>query len=456
MLIVQENRSFDNLFATYPGADGATSGKIHTGKTIALKMRNLAGAYDINHDWKTFSLEYDRAKMDGFDLCKIGGQITKCGTYAYQYVDPSQIQPYWMLAQQYVLADHMFQTQGSGSFTAHQDLIAGTTAINATQSIIDYPSEWTVWGCDAPNNPSNPTVTSLMDYNQDFLYHQGPFPCFTYPTGTLADLLDKKGVSWKYYAPPYTPSNPNAGTLWNAFAAIDAVRHGPDWANISTPETNILNDVSNERLPALSWVIPDQPDSDHPNGPNAPDDGPSWVAQVVNAIGTSNYWNSTAIVVLWDDWGGFYDNVSPPPLDKPPMARSMAWDSASRRSSSRRMSALERFRTPNTSSAAFSSLSRRRSIWVRSERPTCALSPLAAYSIKSKIRGRSKSSRQGVLENTSCTGPSPGCRWTAIKFRARRLGLVAGESAVLRLRFDYGLRASAQDHSCLLRCCLGW
>jgi phospholipase C len=155
-----------------------------------------------------------------------------------------------------------------------------------------------------------------MDYNKDFLYHQGPFPCFTYPTGTLADLLDKKGVSWKYYAPPYTPSKPNAGTLWNAFAAIDAVRHGPDWANISTPETNILNDVSNEQLPALSWVIPDQPDSDHPNGPNGPDDGPSWVAQVVNAIGTSNYWNSTAIVVVWDDWGGFYDNVPPPALDK--------------------------------------------------------------------------------------------------------------------------------------------
>jgi phospholipase C len=312
VLIVQENRSFDNLFATFPGADGATSGRTHKGKTIALKVRDLAGASDINHDWKTFYAENDGGKMDGFDLCKIGGSNQPCGTYAYQYVDPSKIQPYWMLAQQYVLADHMFQTQGSGSFTAHQDLIAGATAINSTQSIIDYPSEWQNWDCDAAPG----TTTSLMDYNKDYLLDQGPFPCLTYPTGTLANLLDKKGVSWKYYAPPYTPSKPNAGTLWNAFAAIESVRNGPDWANISTPETNIINDISNAQLPALSWVIPDQPDSDHPNGPGGSDDGPSWVAQVVNAIGTSSYWNSTAVVVVWDDWGGFYDNVPPPALDK--------------------------------------------------------------------------------------------------------------------------------------------
>ena len=88
-------------------------------------MKNLAGALDINHDWRTYSTEYNHAKMNGFDLCKINGS-TPCGTYAYQYVNPAQIQPYWTMAQQYALGDHMFQTQGSGSFTAHQDLIAGS------------------------------------------------------------------------------------------------------------------------------------------------------------------------------------------------------------------------------------------------------------------------------------------------------------------------------------------
>jgi phospholipase C len=308
VLIVQENRSFDNLFATFQGADGATSGKRHDGRTIQLTMKNLAGAYDINHDWKTYAVESDHGKMDGFDLCKISG--TKCGTYAYQYVNPNQIQPYWTLAQQYALADHMFATQGSGSFSAHQDLIAGTTAINSTQSVIDYPSEWTSWGCDAPSG----TVTSLMDRNKDYLYQQGPFPCLTYPTGTLANLLDAKQVTWKYYAPTYKPNY--SGGLWNAFAAIHDVRYGPDWNNISTPETNILTDITNNSLPQLSWVIPEQPISDHPNGPKGADNGPSWVAQVVNAIGQSSYWNSTAVIIVWDDWGGFYDHEPPPPLDK--------------------------------------------------------------------------------------------------------------------------------------------
>ena len=310
VLIVQENRSFDNLFAKFPGADGATSGQTHDGKTLQLKMKNLAGALDINHDWSTYYTEYNHAKMNGFDQCKIAGS-TPCNSYAYQYVNPAQIQPYWTLAQKYALADHMFQTQGSGSFTAHQDLIAGTTAINSTQSVIDFPSEWHSWGCDAPKSP--PTTTSLMDYNRDYLLNKGPFPCFTYRT--LADLLDEKGVSWKYYAPLYKYNY--SGALWNAFAAIDAVRHGPDWnADVSMPETNVFNDITNGTLPALSWVIPEQPNSDHPNGSKGADNGPAWVAQIVNAVGESKYWNSTAIFILWDDWGGFYDHEAPPPLDK--------------------------------------------------------------------------------------------------------------------------------------------
>ncbi|HEY5425495.1 MAG TPA: alkaline phosphatase family protein, partial [Candidatus Tumulicola sp.] len=245
----------------------------------------------------------------GFNLVGIDGN-NPAYNYPYQYVDPADIVPYWTLATQYALLDHLFQTQGSGSFTAHQDLIAGGTAIDDTNSIIDYPSEWSSWGCDAPPG----TVTSLITKTDQYKAGKGPFPCFTYSTGTLRDLLDAKGVSWKYYAPPYT--NNTVGALWNAFAAIDAVRHSPEWnTNIVTPEQKILDDVTNGQLPALSWVIPDQPDSDHPNGKNGADDGPSWVAQVVNAVGTSAYWKSTAIVVVWDDWGGFYDHVAPRQLD---------------------------------------------------------------------------------------------------------------------------------------------
>ena len=204
----------------------------------------------------------------------------------------------------------MFQTQGSDSFTAHQDLIAGATAINKTESIVDVPSQFP-WGCDAP--PS--TVTSLLTTAGKYLFNQGPFPCLTYPTGTLRDLLDAKGVSWKYYTPTF--KDDGTGAKWNAFEAIDAVRHGPEWqTNISSPETNVFKDITSNKLAAVSWVVPSGPNSDHPADNLRKDNGPSWIAQVVNAVGESKYWQSTAIILLWDDWGGFYDHEPPPFLDQ--------------------------------------------------------------------------------------------------------------------------------------------
>jgi len=317
VIMVQENRSFDNLFATYPGADGATYGyylkKIQGGTykriKIQLKMQTLAGL-DVNHARKDYVTDYDNGGMDGFNLAGIDGN-TPSGKYPYQYVNPAQIQPYWTLAQQYALADEMFQTQGSGSFTAHQDLIAGATAIDATDNLVDYPSNSVNWGCAA--KPS--TTTSLLTTGGQYLKNQGPFPCLTYSTGTLRDKLDAKGVSWKYYTPPY--KNDTNGSLWDAFAAIDAVYHGPEWkTNVSMPETNIFTDITASQLPAVSWVIPTQVNSDHPHTLNGKYEGPAWVASVVNAIGTSSYWNSTAIIVVWDDWGGFYDHKVPAFFDQ--------------------------------------------------------------------------------------------------------------------------------------------
>jgi phospholipase C len=102
------------------------------------------------------------------------------------------------------------------------------------------------------------------------------------------------------------------GKLFSAFDLVYPVRYGPEWkANISSPETNILNDISNGSLAAMSWVIPEAANSDHPGtlvGGKYVDDGPQWIATVVNAIGESSYWDSTAIIIVWDDWGGFYDN----------------------------------------------------------------------------------------------------------------------------------------------------
>jgi phospholipase C len=310
IVVIQENRSFDDLFATYPGAEGATQGLMETSAGdvyVPLKVTKLSQICDPGHGYKGFLKSYDGGKMDGFAL-----ENGKCGgnhTFPYQYVDPKQIAPYWTLAQQYVLADQMFQTQASGSFTAHQDLIAGGTMLNPakTRSLVDYPSS-TPWGCDAPPG----VKTDLLEYVKSTLHYkhgQGPFPCLTYTT--LRDLLDVKSVSWTYYSPPVKG---NSGGVWNAFEAIKAVRYGSEWGiNVTDSNTQIFSDIQYGKLAAVSWIIPDKENSDHPA--SGGDTGPSWVASIVNAVGESAYWNSTAIVVVWDDWGGFYDNAKPPFFD---------------------------------------------------------------------------------------------------------------------------------------------
>jgi phospholipase C len=296
VILIQENRTFDNLFATFPGADGTTTGKTHNG-TMRLRKANLESPVSPNNGYPYWERDWNHGKMNGFDTVPIGKVP---GTYVYQYVDPAQIKPYWTLAQRYVLSDHLFQTQGSGSFTAHQDLIRGGTELGDSQSLIDFPNGQP-WGCDAPPG----TKTSLITAGNRYEPVQGPFPCLSYPT--LRDLLDNGQISWRYY----TPATGNfAGNFWNAFDAIAAVRHGSEWStSVASPETEVFTDIHRDTLPAVSWVIPDYRNSDHP-GDNS-DTGPSWIAQVVNAIGESPAWKTTAIIVLWDDWGGWYDHVAP-------------------------------------------------------------------------------------------------------------------------------------------------
>jgi phospholipase C len=307
VIIVQENRSFDNFFYGFKGAHYATHGRLHTGALVALHPESLHGKA-IQNAWPHAIADWDHGKMDGFDLAGYGAPPTgPVGLHAYAYVYRDQIQPYWTLASQYVLADHMFPTMFGPSFTAHLDLIAGTADLNPTLSVVDTPSGQP-WGCDAPPG----TLTSVLNVERFEAYGRGPFPCFT-RFRTLASTLDAAGVSWKYYAPKVNGDN-IGGQVWTEFDSIRDVRYSPDWRrNVISPQTRVLADAAAGRLPGVAWVIPDSQDSDHPGF--AGDSGPSWVASVVNAIGKSSAWRSTAIVILWDDWGGFYDDVPPPQLD---------------------------------------------------------------------------------------------------------------------------------------------
>ncbi len=321
IIVLQENRSFDDFFATFPGADGTTYGCMEKGVHLPVRTAQPATSQcptgdkvvqlvdgrltsdSLGHQFFSYRKEYDDGRMDGFDRVErteSRGMKVLAGTYAYRYVDPKYIEPYWQLAEHWVLADHMFTTQGSSSFTAHQDFIAGGTPIGK-DNVIDFPTPAN-WGCTAPPG----TVTSLVTSKGKYLRDKGPFPCFTYET--IRDLLDAKGISWLYF------TNPSDSYVWNAFDAIKAVREGPEWStNIIIPETQIFSYISNSELPAVSYVIPDSETSDHPNART--DKGPQWVASVVNAIGESSYWTSSVIIVTWDEWGGEYDNVPPPQLD---------------------------------------------------------------------------------------------------------------------------------------------
>jgi phospholipase C len=323
VIMIQENRSFDDFFATFPGADGTTYGCMKgSGSGVVRPARRRHSSYNcpsgdsveqlsegnlisdsLGHEYFSFKKEYDNGRMDGFPDVKRSvskGHNVRAGTYPYQYVNPQQIAPYWQIASDWVLADRMFTTQGSSSFTAHQDFIAGGTPVG-NDNVINFPMP-SSWGCTAPSG----TVTDLISQKGNFLRGKGPYPCFTY--GTIRDLLDAQGLTWLYFA------NTSGKYVWNAFDAIKAVREGSEWStNIVVPETNIFQYISNGELPNVTYITPDSGTSDHPGANN--DTGPQWIASVVNAIGESSYWSSTVVIVVWDEWGGLFDHVAPPQLD---------------------------------------------------------------------------------------------------------------------------------------------
>jgi phospholipase C len=205
------------------------------------------------------------------------------------------VEPYWALAQQYVLGDRMFQSNTGPSFVAHQYMIAGQSG-----NVAENPTG-SVWGCDAERG----TTAALMGPNGTEL--PGVYPCFDYQT--TADLLDEKGVTWRYYAPG---SGDNYFIL-SAYQAVRHIRFGKDWdQNVISPSRRVLVDIKAGELAQVTWIVPDWSHSDHPGSGS---EGPDWVASIVNAIGNSPYWNSTAIFISWDDWGGWYDHVDPPKVD---------------------------------------------------------------------------------------------------------------------------------------------
>ena len=323
VIIFQENRTPDNLFhdpvLIAAGADIASQGLDSSNNVIQLASESLGVNYDLSHAHPAFVAQYDGGKMDGANLVPMVCYVPPCPVNPqYFYVNSSDVGPYFQMAEQYTFGDRMFQTNEGPSFPAHLFIISGTSAPTATSSLFfaenpNGPKGQPSAGCAAA--PSS--VVTVVDPTGNET--QTAYPCSDHPS--LTDELNGKNLSWRYYTP-----GPNS--IWTGPNAIEHICGpntpppngtacvGSDWVNhvviySSQNPAPILTDITNNQLPAVSWVIPAGKNSDHA-GNQANLGGPSWVASIVNAIGTSSYWANTAIIVTWDDWGGWYDHVPPP------------------------------------------------------------------------------------------------------------------------------------------------
>jgi phospholipase C len=333
VIIFQENRTPDNLFQDpvliSNGADIVKSGMNSTGQKIPLSQIDLGTAggtpdnYDLSHAHSAFLAMYDNGRMDGADLitimCQIGVSGCPPANPQFMYVNPADVQPYFQIAEQYTFADRMFQTNQGPSFPAHQFIISGTSAPETGSNLFVAENPAGIskagsnTGCTAPS-------AEYVDVIDPTGAESPIYPCFDH--ATLTDLLKAANFSWRYYAP-------SAGSIWTG---PNAIQHmcgpnatppnatactGSDWTNnvvLATTQNPapVLTDIANGQLASVSWVIPSGLESDHASLNDG--SGPSWVASVVNAIGNSSYWSNTAIFIVWDDWGGWYDHVAPPQI----------------------------------------------------------------------------------------------------------------------------------------------
>jgi phospholipase C len=296
IIIDRENHSFDNLFGTFPGADGKSTAQLSDGKTVRLGHTPDHTVLDLGHAGDSAAFAVDRGRMDRFAL--LPGAIQNGQDIADSQYRQSDIPDYWRYAQHFTLDDHFFSTIMGPSFPNHLAVVAASSA-----NTIDNPRDITFhsWGCD-----SGPyAVVDAVDPRTGEPYLTKP--CFN--LRTLPDVLQQHHISWKYYAPPAFQS----GYIWSSLDAIRHIRYSNLWKTNVPPDTAFMSDLHEGKLPAVSWLVTKAEQSEHP--PYSMCVGENWTVDQINAVMKSRYWKTTLIVLTWDDFGGFYDHVAPPRLN---------------------------------------------------------------------------------------------------------------------------------------------
>jgi len=364
IVVFQENRTPDNLFyalcTNFPCSTNPNNTQYNIQTTNWLDKTSstgftqptgvaLANGYDLDHSHTGWKNECDLNTTTG--QCRMdGAALTRANRGAFVFVnntvDPKHPQgilsSYITLATTYGWANFMFQTNQGPSFPAHQFIFGGTSALNAAGdaagSFISENFAGGPAGCYAQDGETTRLINSAGKESVFTIdYATGVSTCFT-GRETMADLLDGAGIGWKYYSTK-GGGNDGGGSIWTAPDAIQAIcvpdaAHenctGTEWANhVDLTPAHVLNDLGANgnpcNLQGVSWVIPTGANSDHPGGSKG---GPDWVASVVNALGTSpctdningqnyTYWQDTAVIIAWDDFGGWYEHEPPTILASP-------------------------------------------------------------------------------------------------------------------------------------------
>lgn len=311
IVLVQENRTFDNLFASsvladggpYPGADTSLTAKVDA-KPVPLKAVSFEYPADPSHSHSSLLREWNGGRMDGFGDVSVYAPVSflRPGPgFAYAHLPDDETAIYHMLAARYALADENFAPRLVPTFPSHYTLATAQSRIAG-----DPKSE--IWGCDAKAG----ATVSIFGHGESTI-EPGIFPCFDQTT--IGDLLDAAHVTWRYYTGAY---NDRVNRAVNIYEAFRRIRYGPDWQrNVVEPSTTILNDIRGCRLPQVSFVMPNRMDSDHAGSLSAA--GPGWVGSIYLAIAETrntapacNYYKDSALILTWDDPGGWYDHVPPP------------------------------------------------------------------------------------------------------------------------------------------------
>ena len=305
LYLMLENRSFDHLFGRFPGANGASVGNDEGRERPLIRCPSrLPG--DIPHSWESAMVCFNDGEMDGFNQdentkVEFGfpkGEVS--AAYSYSQFAPEQIATYWYWAQNYVLCDNFFASAMGPSFSQHLYFIAGTCGWSFDTPRGQFPGPKS-WGCDAPEEE---VVPILHEDGSITTQH----PCFDFPT--YGEELEARRIPWA----SYSSVRGKAGYIWSPYNAIHAVRRTDLWERRVFDVNTLIGDIRAGSLPAVTWVTPEYQLSDHP--PYSTCHAQNWVTMVVNAVMRSPMWNHTAIFITWDEWGGFYDHVKPPQLDR--------------------------------------------------------------------------------------------------------------------------------------------